>query len=441
MIKYSYFILISSISLFLHQTSVAQSGQNPDTRLAGQCIQDLTEVLVHDITSPPVASRDYVYPMIAFFEAMRPADSSYPSFAGRLNGLQPIPAFTSGQTYDWVLAGVTAFYTTANAFVFSKDLFRQAWDSVDKLLKQRPIPEPVYDRSIQYGQLVAAHILKWSREDHYIHMRTMPRFTPGKHPGDWQQTGPDYMEAIEPHWDQLRPMVLEKAHQFVIPEPVEFNSPAYLKEVHEVYDVSQHLTKEQENAARFWDCNPFATQTIGHLMYSVKKVSPGGHWIGITNMAIGQKRQGPVAALYAYSMVSVAIFEAILSAWDEKYRSNYIRPITAIQQTFAPTWQPILQTPPFPEYPSGHSVISMSAATVLTALYGDHFNYVDSVEKEYGLPERPFSSFIDAANEAAISRMYGGIHFTEAIVNGKLLGKWIGEVVLQKCGPVHAFTQ
>ena len=137
-------------------------------------------------------------------------------------------------------------------------------------------------------------------------------------------------------------------------------------------------------------------------------------------------------ALYAYSLVSVEIFDAIISCWDEKYRNNYIRPVTAIQQLISPVWQPLLQTPPFPEYPSGHSVISNTAATILTRLYGDNFHYTDDVEKPYGLPARSFTSFFAAAEEAAISRLYGGIHFREAIENGKSMGKYVGNNVLEK---------
>src|SRR5882724_261871 len=453
MIKFSYFILISASLLCGIQGVWAQGAhvrsahlqglqdrmgqgpvdaqvQNAESRLAERCVRALTDVMVHDITSPPVAGRDYVYSLIAFYEGARPGDTTYKSFAGLLTGLPPLPKPAPGVAYDWMVAGATAFYKTGYAFAFSKDLFQQSWDTIAAVLRKRAVAPEVYERSVKFGELVAAQILKWSREDNYLRTRGMQRYTVSKTPGSWQQTGPDFMEAIEPHWDQMRPMTMEKAHQFVIPEPAPFNSPKFVEEYKDVYQTTLKLTKEQEDAARFWDCNPFATQTVGHLMYSVKKISPGGHWIEITGLAIRQKNLSLIPALYTYSLVSVAIFDAILGAWDEKYRSNYIRPITAIQQTIAPTWQPLLQTPPFPEYPSGHSVISMSSATVLTGLFGDDFHYVDSVEKAYGLPERPFLSFFEAANEAAISRLYGGIHFREAIDNGKDLGKAIGGHVL-----------
>jgi membrane-associated phospholipid phosphatase len=433
--------ILISVALFLSQVARAQdpgaggSGtRDPDSRLAEQCVSALTNVIVHDITSPPVASRDYAYSLIAFYEAVRPSDSAYASFGDRLNGLQALPAAVHGLSYDWMVAGATAFYRTAYAFVFSKDLFQQSWDSIDLQLRKRPVSPEVYARSVEFGEQVARHILDWSKQDNYIHTRTLPRFTAGKKPGVWQQTGPEYMEAVEPYWNQIRPMTLTKAGQFLIPEPSSFNSQGFEAEKKEVAETTRTLTDDQRAIAGFWDCNPFAVQTIGHLMYSVKKISPGGHWIGITGLVINQEKQHLVAALRAYSFVSIALFDGFIAAWDEKYKTNYIRPITAIQQSFAPTWEPLLQTPPFPEYPSAHSVISMATAVVLTALYGDSFRYTDGVEEPFGLRPRAFRSFIEAANEAALSRLYGGIHFREAIENGKVLGKDIGEQIVAKFG-------
>jgi hypothetical protein len=440
MTYFRYFVLISCSVLLSAATrgqgagEAARTAADPDTRLTTQCIQALTDVMVHDITSPPVASRSYVYSLIAFYEAVRLGDTVrdgvrvHPGFGGRLNELTPLPQPDPGQTYDWFVAGASAFYRTAYAFVFSKQIFQQSWDSIDLQLHRRPVSKEVYDRSVVYGQQVAAHILNWVVKDHYIHTRTLPRFTPGTTPGSWQQTGPEYMDAVEPHWDEIRPLTLSAAHQFTIPGPAAFGTPAYTKEVKEVYDTSLALTDNEMAMARFWDCNPYAVQTVGHLMYSIKKISPGGHWIGITSEVVS--RQRPADALYAYSLVGMAVFDGFIAAWDEKYRTNYVRPITAIQQSISPTWQPLLQTPPFPEYPSAHSVISMASAEVLTALYGDGYHYTDSVENSFGLPARHFSSFYAAAGEAAMSRMYGGIHFREAVVNGEALGHEVGRQIV-----------
>jgi len=131
-------------------------------------------------------------------------------------------------------------------------------------------------------------------------------------------------------------------------------------------------------------------------------------------------------------MTSIALFDAFISCWDEKYRSNLIRPETIINEHIDPAWVPLLQTPPFPEYTSGHSVISSASAVALTDLFGDQFAFVDSTEVEYGLPARSFGSFYEAADEAAISRLYGGIHYRPAIDNGVKQGKRFGAYLLVK---------
>jgi len=193
--------------------------------------------------------------------------------------------------------------------------------------------------------------------------------------------------------------------------------------------VGLKLTEEQRVIANFWDCNPFKMNVNGHLMFATRKISPGGHWINITSAACQKAKADVVKSLQAYAWTSVVIADAFISCWDEKYRSNAIRPETYINQYISQDWMPLLQTPPFPEYTSGHSVVSACAAVVLTRLFGDHFSFTDSTEVEFGLPPRSFTSFQHAAEEAAISRFYGGIHFKPAIEYGLDEGRKIGEFV------------
>lgn len=428
-----FFGLISVFVLLLPGKGIAQ---NEDTRFVARSVNCLTDVIIRDITSPPVASRDYAYSLIAFYEAVRPCDTVYKSYAGQLNGLKPFPTIMPGAVYDWLVAGTAAFHKTAYFFVFSKEQFQQSWDSIAMEVSKRNVPADVMKRSVQFGEQVADHVIQWAKEDNYIQTRGLQRFTPSNTLGTWQQTGPDYMEAVEPYWNRIRPMTLSRPDEFLLPRPAAFNSEKFIKECNEVAETGNTLSKEQRGIASFWDCNPFAVQTVGHLMYSIKKISPGGHWIGIAGVVIRQKKQNLIEALHTYSLVSVAIFDGFIAAWDEKYRSNYIRPVTAIQKEMMPTWEPLLQTPPFPEYPSAHSVVSMASATVLTRLYGDNFSYTDDVEEPFGLAPRSFHSFVEAASEAAISRMYGGIHFREAIENGKDLGRNVGNNVLKKLASI-----
>jgi len=167
-------------------------------------------------------------------------------------------------------------------------------------------------------------------------------------------------------------------------------------------------------------------------MLATKKITPGAHWIGITKIAARKTNADYTKTVTAYTQTSVAIFDAFISCWDEKYRSNLIRPETLINQHIDDSWEPVLQTPPFPEYTSGHSVVSGAASIALTDVFGDNFAFDDDTELAYGLPVRSFPSFKAAAQEAAISRMYGGIHYRAAVEIGVNQGSDLGKLVVSK---------
>jgi hypothetical protein len=167
-------------------------------------------------------------------------------------------------------------------------------------------------------------------------------------------------------------------------------------------------------------------------MFATKKMSPGGHWMGIVRIASNKVNADITRAAEAYAVTAIGLADGFLSVWAEKYRSNVIRPETMINTYLDESWQPLLQTPPFPEYTSGHSGISSAASVILTKVYGENFSFADSTEVEYGLPVRSFASFEQAANEAAISRLYGGIHYRRAIEQGLTQGRKVGELVLAK---------
>jgi hypothetical protein len=170
----------------------------------------------------------------------------------------------------------------------------------------------------------------------------------------------------------------------------------------------------------------------GHAMFATKKITPGGHWMGIVGIAAEKSRASLVQSAEAYARTAIALADAFISVWDEKFRSNVVRPETVINAHLDESWQPLLQTPPFPEYTSGHSGISTAAATVLTDQFGDGFAFLDDTEREYGLPARSFTSFNQAAAEAAISRLYGGIHYRMAIEEGVTQGRRVGELVVAR---------
>jgi hypothetical protein len=243
------------------------------------------------------------------------------------------------------------------------------------------------------------------------------------------------MDAVEPHWNKIRPFAIDSAGQFKPQKPTEFSADKtsqFYKEAMEVRDTGVNLTEEQRQIASFWDCNPFVMNVKGHVMFATKKISPGGHWMNITHVICSMRKADMAQSAEAYMRVAVSLVDGFISCWDEKYRSKLIRPETYINQYIDENWVPLLQTPPFPEYTSGHSVISSSAAVALTNLFGENVAFTDSTEVEFGLAVRNFTSFEQASQEAAVSRMYGGIHYKPACDNGMVQGKAIGSYIVQK---------
>jgi hypothetical protein len=276
--------------------------------------------------------------------------------------------------------------------------------------------------------------MRYAAKDNYKQTRGF-RFTVTNDPGTWTPTPPAYMDAVEPYWTKIRPVGLDSSAQFQAPIPAKFDltpGTPYYKEVMESYNTVKNLTEEQRDIANFWDCNPFKMNITGHAMFATKKMSPGGHWLGIVGQVSRQLKKSHVQVAEAFAMTSMSIFDGFISCWDEKYRSVRIRPETVINNSIDKKWIPILQTPPFPEYTSGHSTISSAAATVLTKLYGDNVSFSDSTEIPYGLPPRKFTSFKQAADEASVSRLYGGIHFRPALDQGLIQGAKVSNLLLAK---------
>jgi hypothetical protein len=402
-------------------------------------IDNVTQIMVHDIFSPTVASRIYVYPNIAAFEVIAQNSKTYTSLQTQLKGLDSIPVLDSKAGINKNVAALVAHMEVSKALVFSEDAVEKFRDSLYQKWSDENSEE--FEVSKEYGLKVAERIKKWMGKDNYKETRTMPKFSVyANQAGRWQPTPPAYMDAVEPHWGKIRTMVLDSASQFkpvpAFPFSLEKKS-AFFKEVQEVYDISKEMVKKGDTSeeiaiAQFWDCNPYVSVNQGHMMFAKKKITPGAHWMGITKIACKTAKADFEKTVYAYTGTSIGLFEAFISCWDEKFRSNVVRPETVINQNIDENWKPLLQTPPFPEYSSGHSVASTCAATVLTAVFGDNFSYVDDTELQYGLPARKFKSFKDAAKEAAMSRFYGGIHYKAAIVNGIGQGKNVGDFIIKK---------
>jgi len=393
----------------------------------------ITDIMVHDIFSPPVASRIYLYTNIAAYETLvKERPEVWASLHGQVKGFPAIAP--PGKAISFPVAAVYAFLLVGKKLVFSDSAMQ---DSIRAILGAlRAIaPAARYKASLEYGQQVAAAVIAWAETDQYKETRHLPRYRISRQKDKWIPTPPVYMAAVEPYWNKIRPVTLDSAGQFRPPTAPPFSSDSGSPFYHAAYDVYHAvntLSPEQKDIANFWDCNPFAVTMEGHLSYATKKISPGGHWIAIVTTVSRQRHSDITKTAAAYTITSIAIFDAFISCWDEKYRSNVVRPETYINSYIDEGWHPVLQTPPFPEYTSGHSIVSMVSATVLTPIFGADCAFNDDTERPWGLPEKHFVSFQQAAEEAAVSRFYGGIHYRAAIEAGQLSGRQIGEWVLQK---------
>ena len=395
----------------------------------------LTRVIISDVFSPPVCSRIYAYANIAAYEALVPGNSSHLSFAGRLNDLKAVPQPEVKDDINFEMASIIAFSTVSQKLLFNADAMKDMENEYLLRLDSAGISDEIKEKSISYGRSVGNHIIQWASDDGYLQRNSNPFFMVTKDPSRWKPTPPDYMDAIEPNWGTLRPLALDSSSQFRPAGPLKYdtavNSEIY-KEAMDVYNAVSKPGKDFTDIAKYWDCNPNVSVTSGHVTYFQQQISPGGHWIFIAASVADKEKYNSIKTAELISKVAISIADGFISCWEAKYTYSSIRPETYINLYIDNEWRPFIQTPPFPEYPSGHSVISSSAATMLTHLVGDNYTFTDSAEVDFGRPPRTFSSFRQASDEASISRLYGGIHFLNALNTGIEEGRNVATFVIHK---------
>jgi len=427
--------LVILICVFIGCTSAPKKQPVLSPVAINQVITQMTELMIHDITNPPLAARFFSYACLSGYEVIAQNNPSYKSMHGVLNAYPDLKKSDSIHDYAVSLSAVLAMLETAKKMQPSGKLLDEYEQHFIDSCRTLGYSDALIENSRRYAIAISKKILAYARSDNYNKISNYPRYAPVEKEGSWFPTPPAYMAAVEPYFKTVRPFVLDSCSQFLAQPPVPFSkdkrSPFYKLMVLN-YTNSKQLPVENRAIAAFWDCNPFAVQDNGHLMLGQKKISPGAHWLGITGIACEKSKKSFEETMQIYTVVSVGLMDAFICCWDEKYRSNRIRPETAIRKYIDPNWQPVLQTPPFPEYLSGHSVVSSCSAVILSHYFGDNFSYTDNVEVSYGLPPRHFASFQQAAKEAAISRFYGGIHFMDAIENGLTQGGKVGDMVIKK---------
>jgi hypothetical protein len=408
-----------------------------DPELFSKTVHELNTVVMGNNFSPIVASRNYLYANVAAYEVIAAGyPKNYNSLAGQLKDLKEVPKPTPGKKLNFEFASLLAFCKLGESVTFPEGSMQGYVDSLKYKAQDHGMPDEIFENSVEFADTVSAAILKWSKKDNYAQTRSAERYTVTDEDGRWVPTPPAYASAMEPHWNKIRPLVMDSASQFTPPPPLKYNvkdtAGEFYKQVMFTKQAIENLTPEQKHIADFWDDNPFKLNVSGHLMYGTKKFSPPGHWMSIIGIAAKTAKADFATTVYAYAKTSIALFEAFIQCWDAKYKYNTARPETIINKHFDPNWQPYLQTPPFPEYTCGHSTCSSAAAEALTSIFGDNFQYTDTTELEFGIPSRSFKSFRHAAEENNWARFYGGIHFHNSCIVSTEYGRKVGELVVDR---------
>ncbi len=428
--------------------------------------------------SPPVAARVSAYAAIALYEGWAAAGDSLRSLTGQLNGFDSLPAVPAGGRLDPALVALEA------QTVVLREMYRGGFGSTDvavtalhdSLVGVRTaagVTSTTTQRSLDYGKAIGTAVVAWAARDGFAN-RTLV-YPPRNTPDAWAPTateaqfrsqnlsaqsdivlldnptgkaqagaltgerslavnrpktgrslnapGINPSLALEPGFGSLRTFALPGAEFCPAPAPLPFSTQPgsrFSQQAREIYDIGRNLTDEQRTIAYFWADNPGESGT------------PAGHWMSVVAGLAGQWRLSPERTVEAYALTAVAVADAFIGSWREKYRTDLLRPVTYIQRYLDPKWQTFLNTPPFPAYTSGHSTQSAAAAEVLSGLFGEDRPYDDATHVTLGHPIKRLASFRAAAEEAGVSRFYGGIHYRMDHDGGKVQGGCIGRAVLAR---------
>ncbi len=463
--------------LALPLLSCGRAAAPADPQLVAQWLRTTLSFARSERLGPPVATRISAYGSLALYEgyASDPA-STLRSLGGQLNRLDALPKA------DGAVDGATVAAEAERVVLDS--LFRDGMagtrQRIDSLAKAQVaarsaagVSDGVRDRSVAHGKALGVAILAWAATDSFYATRGRPWTAPTKHE-QWVNTAtldqyvpqalsgesdvvlknnpnvasdaeratergvftnrpkeagattlPSFnpTKPTEPYWGVLRTFALKDGDECAakpLPEYSEKPGSPFWQMGKQFYDTAKAPTAEQRTIALFWADNPVATGT------------PGFHWISVVNLMIGRRALSADQAAEVYALTSLAIADAFIGCWKEKYRSLVVRPVTYTQRVFDKTYHTVIPTPPFPEYTSGHSVQSGAAVQVLAAVLGDTIPFIDSTQVDVGQPARAFKNFSAARDEVAMSRIYAGLHYFPAVFDGVTQGQCIGQRVLDR---------
>lgn len=469
-------LVLGVIAISAMSAGCSRDAAPVDAQLVSQWMRTSLALVRKERLGPPVASRISAYGALALYEGYA-ADphSTLRTLSGQLNGFAALPDAPTATPVDGPTVAAEAERTVLDSLL--RDAMTGTRRSIDSLAaaqiaarKLAGVSDASSRAAIAHGRAIGNAILAWAATDSFYATRGRPWATSGKRE-DWTNTsdvsqfipqtmsgqsdlvllanpnvhedvesatnkgtftnrpkaeGPTTLPSFnptkptEPYWGQLRTFVLANGEECAPPAPPAYSEQrgsAFFAMGQQFYDTVKAISPAQKQIALFWADNPVATGT------------PGFHWISVVNLMVARRRLSADAAVELYALTSLAIADAFIGCWSEKYRSNVVRPVTWVHRVLDSAYQTVIPTPPFPEYPSGHSVQSGAAVHVLISMLGDSIAYIDSTQVDIGQPPRPFASFSAARSEVAMSRVYAGVHYFPAVVDGLTQGECIGKKV------------
>lgn len=365
--------------------------------------------------SPPVHARRWAYNGVALWEALQAGLPGYRSIAPQLNGLPALPKPDPSLRY-YFPASANAALAAMNRAIhpgMAPALLARI-DSLEAAnlgrYEQHQQPD-VLGHSVAFGKQIAAAVLDWAKTDGFD---SIVPYTPLSGPAYWKPTPPGFGAAMLSNWSKVRTIVPNSDAGASQGAPVPYSedkTSVYYKQAEELYNISQSLTAEQKTIATYW---------------------PDNSWHNVLSQVLAIEQPDLAVAAKAFTSLGIAMSDGAISLCKEKYVHQGVRPVTYIRSVMNhPDWNTVIPTPPHPEYPSGHSVMSAAAATVLTDLFGDQYHYTDKPYNLPGFAPRTFKSFAEAAAEAAVSRVYAGIHYRSTCEVSLLHGNIVGQNVIR----------
>jgi len=422
-----FFLIAASRISIQAQVSVTDSvppSQLPSD-LAFEWIQAVYDRVRDERLNPPEASRIYGYMGVTLYEAIVPGSPENRSLSGQLNGLRALPTPEAAE-HDWLTVMNSALRTVMIDLMLERgpdntDFFNALFEE-QFAERAQTVEQDVLERSAVYGEELGKAIVSWANRDGYADLPpTEDYIIPDYGESTWELTTPN-TQPVEPYWASLRPFMLDYISQCYLYPTMPFDTDpesTFYQQALEVMNTVDRLTPEQRAVALWWMDDPGDTGL------------PSGHWVQIASYVLEADDASLLLTGEVMGMLGPVLADSFITAWGLKYDTMLLRPVTYINDYISPRWQPLIETPYFPEYPSAHAAVSAAATQILDFFFGTRA-FTDRANESRGMGVRSYLSFEHAMYEAGFSRLYGGIHYRDGIERGFDVGECVGRAALNQ---------